>query len=119
MLARATIRQSTSEWASPLHPVLKHNAAGEVTGLRLTVDMRRLNEVTRPNRYTLPRMDQVLQTTQSAKLMSNLDLNVGFWNLHIAEEDKCKAAFSCFYGLFEFNKLCFGLRNAHQYSGRL
>jgi hypothetical protein len=41
-----------------------------------------------------------------------MDLASGFWQIPMAEEDRCKSAFATRDGLYEFNTMPFGLCNA-------
>ena len=49
---------------------------------------------------------------QGASVFSVLDLKSGYYQLSVRPEDRCKTAFVCHRGLFEFNVLPFGLSNA-------
>jgi hypothetical protein len=45
---------------------------------RLCIDYRDLNKVTIKNRYTLPRIDDLLDYLQQAKFFTKLDLKSGY-----------------------------------------
>ena len=107
MLQKGIIRKSYSPWASPLLCVPKPNGK-----LRLCGDYRALNEATVSHQYALPRLDDILETLGGSKWFTSLDLAAGFWQLPLDEESKPKTAFTCMYGLFEFNVLPFGCKNA-------
>ena len=101
------IRPSSSPFGSPVLFVRKKN--GE---LRMCVDYRELNKITRRNRYPLPRVDEMFDVLFEAKIFSSLDLKSGYNQLRIKEGDEHKTAFLTRYGLFEFLVLPFGLSNA-------
>ena len=101
------IRPSNSPFGSPVLFVRKKN--GE---LRMCVDYRELNKITRRNRYPLPRIDEMFDALYGATVFSSLDLKSGYNQLRIREGDEYKTAFLTRYGLFEFMVLPFGLCNA-------
>ena len=107
LLTAGVISPSDSEWASPV--VLAPKADGS---LRFCIDYRRLNAVTRRDSYPIPRMDDCMDTLGSANIFSTLDANWGYWQLPVREQDRKYTAFSSHEGLFEFNRLPFGLTNA-------
>ncbi|KAG8197899.1 hypothetical protein JTE90_020278 [Oedothorax gibbosus] len=75
-------------------------------------DYRRLNDVTVPDRYPLPRIEDFHHILKDKKIFSKLDLLKAYYQIPIAEEDKQKTAIITPFGLFEFNVMSFGLRNA-------
>ncbi|CAM4703523.1 unnamed protein product [Lepidochelys kempii] len=95
---------SSSAWASSV--VLVPKPDGEI---RFCVDYRKLNAVTRPDNYPTPRTDELLG---QAQFISTLDLTKGYWWAPLDESAKERSAFITHVGLYEFNVLPFGLRNA-------
>lgn len=109
MLENDIIEPSNSEWHSPV--VLVKKKSGE---FRFAVDYRRVNKVTKPEVFPLPRLDDILDTIgeSSAKYFSVLDMCSGFWQIPLDSETKHKSAFVTHNGLYQFKKLPFGLSNA-------
>lgn len=107
MLEHGIIRPSQSEWASPLHLVNKKDGS-----LRPCGDYRRLNERTIPDRYPIPRIEDFHHILDGTKIFSKFDLFKAYFQIPIAEEDKHKTAIITPFGLYEFNVMSFGLRNA-------
>lgn len=107
MLEKGVIEPSTSAWASNLVLVSKPNGA-----TRACVDYRQLNAKTVKDAYPLPRIDECLDSLSGAKWFSTMDLNLGFWQIEMAEKDKEKTAFVTTLGLFQFRVMPFGLVNA-------
>ena len=107
MVQQDVIQHSSSPWVSPIVLVKKKDGT-----TRFCVDYRRLNEATRKDAYPLPRIDITLDTLAGSYWFSTLDLLSGYWQVEIAEEDRCKTAFCTTEGLYEFKVMPFGLCNA-------
>jgi len=106
-LAKGHIRSSTSPAGAPILFVPKKDG-----GLRLCVDYRGLNKVTKKNRYPLPLISETLDRLVGAKVFTKLDLKDAYHRLRIREGDEWKTAFRTRYGHFEYLVMPFGLANA-------
>ena len=107
LLEGGVIRPSTSPYASPI--VLVQKKSGE---MRMCVDYRQLNAKTRRDAYPLPRIEETLDALGGARYFSTLDLASGYNQVPVAEDDRAKTAFCTPFGLFEYNRMPFGLCNA-------
>jgi len=82
-------------------------------GLRMCLDFRKLNSLTIRDSYQLPRIDETLDSLAGATIFSSLDLQSGYWQIELNEQDKEKTAFSVpGVGFFECERMPFGLTNA-------
>ena len=109
MEAAGIIRRSSSPWSSPLHMVKKSDGSWRPCG-----DYRRLNTVTVPDRYPLPSVSDFSARISGSKVFSKLDLQKGYYQVPMRDRDILKTAVVTPFGLFEFLRLPFGLRNAAQ-----
>jgi len=107
LLGKGFIKPSTSPYGAPVLFVKKKDGS-----LRMCVDYRGLNRITKKNRHPLPRIDELIDRFRGARYFTKLDLLSGYHQQCIAEEDTHKTAFRCRYGHFEFNVVPFGLTNA-------
>ena len=107
LLDTGVIRPSCSPYSSPIVVVQKRDG-----NIRLCVDYRQLNARTRKDAFPLPRIDESLDALGGATLFSTLDLGSGYNQVLMAEDDKQKTAFCTPFGLFEFNRMPFGLCNS-------
>ncbi|CAM4681125.1 unnamed protein product [Lepidochelys kempii] len=107
MLQMGVIHPSESAWASPVVLVPKPNGK-----IQFCVDHRKLNVVTRPENYPMPHTDELLEKLGRAQFISTLDLTKGHWQVPLDDPAKERSAFITHVGLYEFNVLPFGLRNA-------
>lgn len=102
-------RPSNSPWASPLHLVQKKSGHW-----RPVDDYRRLNSVTLEDRYPVPNQQDFSATLEERTVFSTLDLVRAYHQIPIEESSIPKTAIITPFGLFEFTRMQFGLRNAAQ-----
>ena len=76
-----------------------------VTGWRMCIDYRRLNQATRKDHFPLPFMDQMLETLTGQAYYCFLDGYSGYIQILVNLEDQEKTAFTCPFGVFAY-KLC-------------
>ena len=108
MLQAGAIRDSESPYSSNVVIVRKKDGS-----IRFCVDFRKLNSRTVQDAYAIPRIEDSLHLLSGTKYFSKLDLRSGYWQVEVAEEDKCKTAFQVgTLGFYEFNRMPFGLCNA-------
>ncbi|GJW25046.1 reverse transcriptase domain-containing protein [Tanacetum coccineum] len=116
---------SDSPWVSPVHCVPKKggmtvvtNDDNElvptrlVTGWRVCIDYRKLNEATRKDHFPLPFMDQMLERLAGNEYYCFLDGFSGYFQIPIDPNDQEKTTFTCPYGTFAYRRMPFGLCNA-------
>ncbi|GJU84057.1 hypothetical protein Tco_1291603 [Tanacetum coccineum] len=103
---------SDSPWVSPVHCVPKKggmtvitNDENEliptrlVTGWRVCIDYRKLNEATRKDHFPLPFMDQMLERLAGNQYYCFLDGFSGYFQIPIDPKDQEKTTFTCPYEL--------------------
>ncbi|GJS96084.1 reverse transcriptase domain-containing protein [Tanacetum coccineum] len=116
---------SDSPWVSPVYCVPKKGGitvvANEdneliptrlVTGWRVCIDYRKLNEATRKDHFSLPFMDQMLERFAGNEFYYFLDGFSGYFQIPIDPQDQEKTTFTCPYGTFAYRRMSFGLCNA-------
>jgi hypothetical protein len=102
MREAGTIRPSTSEY------VINQGKRMAVFVSALTLGV---STVTRLISYLLPRINDAMNSLGGTLYFSTLDLESGFFQMEMEEEDISKTAFTTFYGLFEFVTMPQSLRN--------
>ncbi|GJY30223.1 reverse transcriptase domain-containing protein [Tanacetum coccineum] len=116
---------SDSPWVSPVHCVPKKGGITVVknddndliptrlvTGWRVCIDYRKLNEATRKDHFPLPFMDQMLERLAGNQYYCFLDGFSGYFQIPRDPKDQEKTTFTCPYGTFAYGRMPFGLCNA-------
>nr|GEU59832.1 reverse transcriptase domain-containing protein [Tanacetum cinerariifolium] len=83
-----------------------------VTGWRVCIDYRKLNDVTRKDHFPLPFMDQMLERLAGNELYCFLDGFFGYFQIPIDPQYQEKTTFTCLYETFAYRRMPFGLCNA-------
>ncbi|KMQ86146.1 pol polyprotein [Lasius niger] len=109
-----TCRPGKGQWASAMHLVKRGPGHWRICG-----DYRQLNRVTVPDKYPIPHIQDFSQQLHGCILFSTLDLTRAYHQIPVTERDKEKTALITPFGLYEFNVMPFGLRNAAQTFQRL
>lgn len=109
-LRRKRIRPVETQFACPVLFVPKKN--GE---MRLCVDYRPLNALTRTFSYPTACVDEMIETASRARYYSTIDLREAFHQLRMDNKSEMATAFICSRGTFAFRVMPFGLKNAPAY----
>ncbi|KAJ9561813.1 hypothetical protein OSB04_006973 [Centaurea solstitialis] len=116
---------SNSPWVSPVQVVPKKGGltvvtndnnelvpTRTVTGWRVCIDYRKLNDATRKDHFPLPFIDQMLERLVGNEYYCFLDGFSGYFQIPIDPEDQEKTTFTCPFGTFAYRRMPFGLWNA-------
>ena len=77
-------------------------------------DYRALNSRTIPDRCPIPHIQDFTSALKGNSVFSKIDLVRAYHLIPMHEEDRAKTAITTPFGLFEFSRMPFGLRNAAQ-----
>ncbi|KAI3802286.1 hypothetical protein L1987_30416 [Smallanthus sonchifolius] len=83
-----------------------------VTGWRVCIDYRKLNDATRKDHFPLSFIEQMLERLAGKMFYCFLDGFSGYFQIPIAPEDQEKTTFTSPYGTFAYRRMPFGLCNA-------
>jgi transposase InsO family protein len=107
MLENDVIEEADSPWGAPVFLTDKKDSAK-----RFVVDFRKLNEITRKDKFPMPHIDDALDQIAGCTLFSVLDCTAGYWQVPLTETAKPKTAFQTTSGQYQFKVMPFGLANA-------
>ncbi|KAE9197599.1 hypothetical protein PF004_g19782 [Phytophthora fragariae] len=110
LLGARIIKMSTSPWASPIVVIIKKNGVD----IRLCIDYRLVNSLTRLMIYPMPLINDLLEDLDKVLWYCSLDMASGFWVVTMTDRARAISAFITPFGLFEWNRMPFGLKNAPQ-----
>ena len=106
-LRNGFVRPSNSSHGAPILFVKKKDGS-----LRLCVDFRGLNKISKKDRYPLPLISDLLDSPGKARIYTKIDLRHAYHLVRIREGDEWKTTFRTKYGSFEWLVMPFGLSNA-------
>jgi hypothetical protein len=92
---------------APVFFVSKKNST-----LRLCVNFRGLNLITRKNSHPLPLISESIDSLAGAQYFTKLDMREAYHRLWVASGNEWKTAFRMRYGHYEYTIVPFGLVNA-------
>jgi predicted aspartyl protease len=105
-LNKGFIEPSQAPFAAPVLFVKKANGS-----LRFCIDFRKLNQITRKDRYPLPLIDETLARISKAKIFTKLDIRQAFHRIRIDPQSEELTTFRTRYGSYKCKVLPFGLTN--------
>ncbi|KAL3708702.1 hypothetical protein TMatcc_006686 [Talaromyces marneffei ATCC 18224] len=105
-LNKGFIEPSNAPFASPI--IMAEKPGG---GLRFCVDYRKLNQLTKKDRYPLPLIDEVFERLNRARIFTKLDIRQGFHRIRMHPESEDLTTFRCRYGTYKYKVMPFGLTN--------
>ena len=88
MLRDDLIEPSTSAWPSHIVLVTKNDGS-----IRICVDYRKINAVTHPDPFPIPRIKEMIDSLAGARYLTTLDLIKGNWQVPVGESSRPKTAF--------------------------
>ena len=116
---------SDSAWVSPIQVVPKMGGMAvirnekndliptrTITGWRMYIDYRKLNEAIRKDHFPLPFMDQMLERLAGQSFYFFLDGYLGYNQIAVDPKDQEKTTFTCPFGVFAYRRMSFVLCNA-------
>jgi len=109
-LANNIIKPSESPMASPLVCVMKGKDGSD--GVKLAVDYRYVNKFTHNDAFPMPDLQSIFQSVSKSGFISLCDCRSAYWQLETKESDRWLTPFVCDMGLFEFNRVPYGLKNS-------
>uniref|UniRef100_A0A0N4X776 RNA-directed DNA polymerase n=1 Tax=Haemonchus placei TaxID=6290 RepID=A0A0N4X776_HAEPC len=110
LLAAGRIVESDTPWLHNTVLVKKKDGS-----LRVCLDFRPLNDITVPDRYPLPRIEDLLERVAGKRYYTSFDLASGYMQLLLSPESQAKCGWATHRGIYQFVYLPFGLRNAGAY----
>lgn len=97
-----------SEWATPIVPIVKSDKTVRICGdYKVTV-----NRVSKLDNYPIPKTEDLFAILGGGEHFSKLDLSKAYQQLELDEESKKYTTINTHKGLFQYNRLPFGISSA-------
>ena len=82
LMEAGIVEKSRSPWSSPMVPVRKPDGS-----VRLCVDYRKVNVLTEPDPYHMPRVDEMVELVEESHFLTKIDLTKGYYQIPVMEQD--------------------------------
>ena len=102
------IEDSCSPYAAAIVPVRKRTDGS----LRICLDYRKINAVTKPDRFPMPNLSDLIFSLHGTTYFTSLDMVSGYYQIPLEDSSKELTAFSTSRNHYQFKRLPFGLKNA-------
>ena len=97
-----------SNWAAPIVPVVKTDGTIRICGnYKLTVNNAALRDT-----YPIPRLEDLFSSLAGGVIFSKLDMSQAYAQLCLDDQSKKYTVINTSKGLFQYNRLCFGVSSA-------
>ena len=107
LLGARVIEHSDSPFSSAIVPVSKRDG-----GLRMCIDYRRLNDVTKTEQFPMPNLTELVYRAGGVRFFTKLDVTKGYYHVPLEESSRKYTAFSTQQNHYQFTTLSFGLKNS-------
>lgn len=114
LVRQGVLEECQGSWASPICIVRRKNGK-----IRICADLRRLNSVTRPSSYPIPRVDESLEALAGSTTFCTLDMNNAYFQVGVDPKDKDKTAIITPFGCHRYSRMPFGCSGAPSTCARL
>ena len=101
-------RVEFAEWAAPIVPVSKPDGSVRICGDYKTT----VNRVAKRDPYPIPRIEDLFASLAGGKLFTKLDLAHAYQQIPLDEASKQFIVINTHKGLFQYNRLPFGITSA-------
>ena len=98
-----------ADWAAPIVPVLK----ADKKSVRICGDFSTtVNKASQLDRYPIPRVEDLFAKLRGGKSFTKLDMSQAYLQLELDDESKKYVVVNTHKGLFQYNRLPFGVSSA-------
>ena len=101
------VERSSSSWYNPIRPVEKSNG-----NIRITSNMQFLNNITESDKYSIPNILKIIESTQGKRFFTVLDLKDGYYQIPLKPEHRFKTAFYFENKLYQWTRMPQGFKNS-------
>ena len=97
-----------SDWAAPIVPIVKPDGTIRICGdYKVT-----LNKVSKLDKYPIPKCEDLLATIGAGQKFTKLDLRHAYLQVELEEDSKPFTTISTHRGIFQYNRLPFGVSSS-------